>query len=631
MPNQWLSARQIRDSLDRLKRVHPYFGMTFLAFKAGRLPVGSQTDLNFSSVMRDFLQKYYKPSKSYSGYYNPFITSNPSNRWVTHKYPSGALQRITVDTFGAAILHTKKGTQWGWRPNYVEVLLGLQTHSATAPIPILHLAVWLYRNDAYTTAATLIDRFLYEFHIHPDEHGLFNLETVEHLSTSPHRLPDRMLFRTIGWPPGESHGDSITIRSLQMREVGPALALHYRATPRLNLITGDNSLGKTFLLDCAWWAITGAWNQYPAEPRRDARRSLPRMKFSLNASGRQRDFAFKYSFDRQSWLPVTSASERLGGLAIYCRHDGSYVIWDPASSGKSTPESHSVTIALDRSSLWHGKFSVNDQGQRISICNGLLSDWVDWQTRSSRFDEIFGAFVQCLHTLSPPGGQQLEVDEPTQMPGDEREMPALRMPYGSIPFVHSSAGVQRIVGLVYVIIWTWFRHQRQAKMAGRNPQDRLVLIVDEIEAHLHPRWQRSIVPSLLSAVDALAGELTTQLHIATHAPLVLASTEPIFDQENDSLHHLTLDDDYVDVERFDFAKFGSVDSWLRSDIFGLAHARSIRAELAIERAKALQLSSIPDTAEVIATDEELGRVLRDDDDFWPRWRYFAKAHSRGTQ
>ena len=290
-----------------------------------------------------------------------------------------------------------------------------------------------------------------------------------------------------------------------------------------------------------------------------------------------------------------------------------------------------MTIALDRSSLWHGKFSVNDQGQRISICNGLLSDWVDWQTRSSRFDEIFGAFVQCLHTLSPPGGQQLEVDEPTQMPGDEREMPALRMPYGSIPFVHSSAGVQRIVGLVYVIIWTWFRHQRQAKMAGRNPQDRLVLIVDEIEAHLHPRWQRSIVPSLLSAVDALAGELTTQLHIATHAPLVLASTEPIFDQENDSLHHLTLDDDYVDVERFDFAKFGSVDSWLRSDIFGLAHARSIRAELAIERAKALQLSSTPDTAEVIATDKELGRVLRDDDDFWPRWRYFAKAHSRGTQ
>ena len=631
MANQWISAQQIRQSLTALKRVHPYFGMTFLAFKARRLPVGSQIDLNFSSVMRDFLQQYYKPSESYSGYYNPFITSNPSNRWVTNKYPSGALQRITVDTFSAAILHTKKGSQWGWRPDYIDVLLQSQTRTHTAPIPLFHLAIWLYRNDPYVTPSALIQRFLYDFHVHPAEHTLFSLETVEHLPTSAQRLPDRTLFRLIGWPPGETHGDSITIGSIEMREVGPALALQYQPTPRLNVITGDNSLGKTFLLDCAWWAVTGTWTQYPAEPRRDARRSLPRMRFSLDASGRERHFTFKYSFDEQSWAAATPASERRGGLAIYCRHDGSYVIWDPASTGKSARPADSGTIVLDRDSLWHGKSGLNDYGQRVSLCNGLLSDWVDWQTRSTRFDEIFSAFVQCLHILSPPGGQRLEVDEPTQMAGDEQEMPALRMPYGSIPFVHSSAGVQRVVGLVYVMIWTWFRHQRRAKMAGRTPQDHLILIVDEIEAHLHPRWQRSIVPSLLSAVDALAGELTTQLHLATHSPLVLASTETIFERKNDSLHHLVLDNDYVNVERLDFTKFGNVDSWLRSDIFGLKHARSLPAEVAIERAKALQLSDNPDTAQVIETDEELLQVLRDDDDFWPRWRYFAKAHRGGNR
>lgn len=628
MANQWIAAQQIRHSLDALKRVHPYFGMTFLAFKAIRLPVGSQTDLNFSSVMRDFLQKYYKPSTRYSGYYNPFISSNPSNRWVTQKYPSGALQRITVDTFGAAILHTKKGSQWGWRPDYIDVLLHSQTRAQTAPIPIVHLAVWLYRNASCSDPTTLVEHFLHDFHVHPDEYKLFSFATVDHLLTSARRLPDRMLFRIIGWPPGERHGDSITIGSIELKEVGPALALHYRPAPRLNVITGDNSLGKTFLLDCAWWAVTGTWHQYPAEPRRDAGRSVPRMKFALNVSGRERQFRFKYSFDEQSWVSVPPASERLGGLAIYCRHDGSYVIWDPASSGKGT---QSGTILLDRDSLWHGKLGFNDYGQRVSICNGLRADWVDWQTRGSRFDEIFGAFVQCLHILSPPGGQQLDVDEPTQMPGDEQEMPALRMPYGTIPFVHSSAGVQRVVGLVYVMIWTWFRHQRRAKMAGRNPQDHLMLIVDEIEAHLHPRWQRSIVPSVLAAVEALAGELTTQLHLATHSPLVLASTESIFEHRNDALHHLILDNEYVSVERLDFTKFGNVDSWLRSDIFGLKHARSIRAEVAIERAKALQLSRNPNTADVVAADEELLQVLRDDDDFWPRWRYFAKTHRGGKR
>jgi hypothetical protein len=30
---------------------------------------------------------------------------------------------------------------------------------------------------------------------------------------------------------------------------------------RLNLITGDNGLGKSFLLDGAWWALTRKWPQ----------------------------------------------------------------------------------------------------------------------------------------------------------------------------------------------------------------------------------------------------------------------------------------------------------------------------------------------------------------------------------
>ncbi|WP_413173588.1 AAA family ATPase [Anabaena azotica] len=35
---------------------------------------------------------------------------------------------------------------------------------------------------------------------------------------------------------------------------------------RLSLITGDNGLGKTFLLECSWWALTGHWAGLPAYP-----------------------------------------------------------------------------------------------------------------------------------------------------------------------------------------------------------------------------------------------------------------------------------------------------------------------------------------------------------------------------
>lgn len=51
---------------------------------------------------------------------------------------------------------------------------------------------------------------------------------------------------------------------LQTSHVGPAQHLKTEFAPRLNLLTGDNGLGKTFILDLAWRALTGAWNGHAA-------------------------------------------------------------------------------------------------------------------------------------------------------------------------------------------------------------------------------------------------------------------------------------------------------------------------------------------------------------------------------
>lgn len=262
-----------------------------------------------------------------------------------------------------------------------------------------------------------------------------------------------------------------------------------------------------------------------------------------------------------------------------------------------------------------------------SICNGVLVDWVNWQTRGSHFAEVFGAFVRCLEVLSPPGGQELKIEEPISMPGNEQEIPALGMEYGTVPIVHASAGVKRVVALSYVLIWSWFRHQRNARLAGRDPFEHFILIVDEIEAHLHPRWQRAIVPAVMEVVEVLSDELLLQAHIASHSPLVLASAETVFERSIDSLHHLDIVGETVTVNAMEFSNLGNVDAWLVSDVFGLKQARSIKAEEFIERAKELQLMSSPSSRDILETDKGLRKHLRDDDEFWPRWRYFAQTIS----
>ena len=82
MTTVWLSASQICRSLDELRTLHPFFGMAFLAFKVRGIPIDDVAQFGFAGLMRKFLSKYYKPSQNYSGYYNPFRTSDPSNRWL---------------------------------------------------------------------------------------------------------------------------------------------------------------------------------------------------------------------------------------------------------------------------------------------------------------------------------------------------------------------------------------------------------------------------------------------------------------------------------------------------------------------------------------------------------------------
>jgi predicted ATP-binding protein involved in virulence len=66
----------------------------------------------------------------------------------------------------------------------------------------------------------------------------------------------------------------------------------------------------------------------------------------------------------------------------------------------------------------------------------------------------------------------------------------------------------------------------------------MIILIDEIEAHLHPKWQRTILPALLEIQKYLSNELEIQFFVSTHSPLVLASVETCFDEQTDRLFHL---------------------------------------------------------------------------------------------
>ena len=98
------------------------------------------------------------------------------------------------------------------------------------------------------------------------------------------------------------------IKHLRLSNVGPAATMELEFGRRLNLLTGDNGLGKSFLLDIAWWAMTRRW---PAEVNcklTAGKVALPTDKkmgaeiaFSFSAASKTMDDASSFDPRMQGW------------------------------------------------------------------------------------------------------------------------------------------------------------------------------------------------------------------------------------------------------------------------------------------------------------------------------------------
>jgi hypothetical protein len=447
------------------------------------------------------------------------------------------------------------------------------------------------------------------------------------------------------------------IKELHLQHVGPAPRFDIEFAERLNILTGDNGLGKTFLLDVAWWALTGTWAGEPAWPQRGA--GAPAIDYRVMGKIRASRRSSRFDVTQQFW-PWQGEVGDLPGLFIYARADGGFSVSDDARNRRMSEDTFSVpapkmpaAFHFTPDTLWNG-LEVNGH----VMCNGLIDDWTRWQympsstpigqpaiTEESRNTENmsvttkhfrppspFTVFTQVLKQLSPHPGEMIEPGKPTRVSlADVRDIPTIDLPYGNVALTHASAGMKRVISLAYLLVWAWYEHQQAAFFRDHLPTDRLVLLIDEVESHLHPRWQRSIVPALLDVATALNPHIQTQIITTTHSPLVLASVEPSFDEQRDQLVLFDLQENHqVRLREIPWSKQGDTVNWLVSDVFGLQQARSKEAEAAIEAAEALmrgeEMSTYPEhlrTREDIHA--ELIRLLPGHDPFWPRWIVTAQV------
>ena len=617
----FLSFEIVNWAIEQLrKNCHPFLGITFLASKKIGMPVGSATDMSLDGVTKKHLEKYHRLDPNSEFYFQPF-RSNRRTPWVAANYSSSGLQAINTQTFKDVFIHPRNTRKWGLVEGYIDKIRNrIRESSGHEPPSLAAMAVWIGKDrcwDLNTDINSVIRHFRKTFDMSDEEIQKLFDNSVD--STIPKEtVSDRILdLKAIAYnfavPPDAPSQTEGALASLHLTDVGPAKKFHLNFGERLTLIAGDNGLGKSFLLDAAWWALTGTWAGRPAYPFTSARTAAPRIKYKIqNFTGQEMAGESEFDWRNYSWRDLNNRPS-VAALSIYTRVDGSFAVADETRGQLQAGGPKSLSLFTGRE-VWEGK---------AGEIEGLIRDWVSWQLSTDTGP--FSMLSRVLEHLSPDDIGPLVPSDPVRIPGDPRKIPTIRHSYGDVPVLFASAGVQRVLLLAYLIIWSWQEHLLASQQAGVPRQRKMVIVVDELEAHLHPKWQRLVLPSLMSIGKLLSEELEIQVIAATHSPMVLASVEEDFSEESDSLVHLSLINGSVNLDTLDFYKYGDMSSWLMSPIFGLSHARSRAAEKVIEEAKALQLSDEPSLDSVRQVTARLKGVLAPDDLFWSRWIYFARG------
>ena len=169
-------------------------------------------------------------------------------------------------------------------------------------------------------------------------------------------------------------------------------------------------------------------------------------------------------------------------------------------------------------------------------------------------------------------------------------------PYGWVAMKDLSYGYLTFIGWVVDLA---------ARMFDRSPYSNnplgepAIVLVDEIDLHLHPKWQRQIIEFLTKTFSE------TQFIVTAHSPLIVQAAENanlvLLKREGDSVKI------YNDMER-EVITGWRIDQVLSSDLFGLESTRPPSYDKVLERQKELLAKDVLDKREENEL-EQIGQEL----------------------
>lgn len=242
---------------------------------------------------------------------------------------------------------------------------------------------------------------------------------------------------------------------------------------------------------------------------------------------------------------------------------------------------HRGSANLERASYAMATASLFDAAAELFDPEETLSqlDYLRLKRRDNakaRLASLKALLVEILPYLDKP--DDIDIRGP-RLPGSDEDDGGvwIKTPFGIVPIGSLSLGYQTVMAWTADIAWRLLNHYPDCPNPLLEPA---IVIVDEIDLHLHPQWQRTIRSHLTAHFPAV------QFIATAHSPLMAQDAL----ETNLAVVH-DHDGEAVIVSDPAIVKNWRLDQILTSELFGLGSARPRPVERLIERRNLLAQKS----------------------------------------
>ncbi|TLS82022.1 DUF2813 domain-containing protein [Photobacterium damselae subsp. damselae] len=329
--------------------------------------------------------------------------------------------------------------------------------------------------------------------------------------------------------------------------------------PGINVLVGLNGFGKSSLLD----AITVAYGQFMSGFGTSTDRAIRDNDIHLGKISTE-----EHGFTMESQFPVVISAQSFGDYVDDFPLEWSRARNTQKSTGTKVPELTNVAKRLQKivqnggqpslpviacygtDRLWKQSFETSSEMPKLGKTS-RLEGYRDWDKPSSGYK----TFANWLYQETMASFEQLMKQQQQRMAGNvvlnniheahlnalqqaidavlepsgwsnvhysatEKQVVATHEVQGNVPISLLSDGVRNMIGMVADI-------SRRAIQLNPQLGDHVIreahgiVLIDEVDMHLHPQWQRSILGGLQKAFPNI------QFIVTTHSPLVISDIKNV--------------------------------------------------------------------------------------------------------